>query len=121
MANVLKGIARLRVPAGKAKPSPAIGQALGPLGVNMMEFCKQFNARSEKFVDDVPMRVRLNAYEVQTHAHYACAALVVGCPSHTPLFATTMDILLLLLLLLLFPPPSHTPPPHSLLHTGSLL
>lgn len=39
MASI-KGIVRLIVPAGSAKPSPAIGQALGPLGVNMMEFCK---------------------------------------------------------------------------------
>jgi large subunit ribosomal protein L11 len=36
----IKGITRITVPAGVAKPSPAIGQALGPLGVNMMEFCK---------------------------------------------------------------------------------
>ena len=36
----IKGITRITVPAGIAKPSPAIGQALGPLGVNMMEFCK---------------------------------------------------------------------------------
>ena len=40
MAAKIKGTARLLVPAGQAKPSPAIGQALGPLGVNMMEFCK---------------------------------------------------------------------------------
>jgi hypothetical protein len=39
MASI-KGITRITVPAGIAKPSPAIGQALGPLGVNMMEFCK---------------------------------------------------------------------------------
>jgi len=40
MSGPVKGVARLLVPAGGAKPSPAIGQALGPLGVNMMEFCK---------------------------------------------------------------------------------
>lgn len=39
MASI-KGITRITVPAGVAKPSPSIGQALGPLGVNMMEFCK---------------------------------------------------------------------------------
>jgi large subunit ribosomal protein L11 len=39
MASV-KGVARILVAAGSAKPSPALGQALGPLGVNMMEFCK---------------------------------------------------------------------------------
>ena len=40
MSKVVKGMTRLRVFAGKAAPTPAIGQALGPLGVNMMEFCK---------------------------------------------------------------------------------
>ena len=47
MSLVVKGTARLRLIAGKAQPSPAIGQALGPLGVNMVEFCKQFNSRSQ--------------------------------------------------------------------------
>lgn len=60
MASVT-GIARLRVLAGAAKPSPAIGQALGPLGVNMMEFCKLFNERTSQFVDTAPMRVHLTA------------------------------------------------------------
>ena len=46
MSLVVKGTARLRLIAGKAQPSPAIGQALGPLGVNMVEFCKQFNDRT---------------------------------------------------------------------------
>jgi large subunit ribosomal protein L11 len=52
----------LRVPAGSAKPGPAIGQALGPLGINMAEFCKQFNEKSEKvYKKDIPLRVRLHA------------------------------------------------------------
>ena len=46
MARLL-GKARLVVEAGGAKPSPKIGQALGPLAVNMMEFCKQFNGRTQ--------------------------------------------------------------------------
>lgn len=48
--------------AGNAKPSPKIGQALGPLGINMMQFCKEFNDRTQEFNPDVPMRVLLNAY-----------------------------------------------------------
>uniref|UniRef100_A0A7S2VBS7 Large ribosomal subunit protein uL11m n=1 Tax=Entomoneis paludosa TaxID=265537 RepID=A0A7S2VBS7_9STRA len=53
---------KLRVAAGNAKPGPAIGQALGPLGVNMAEFCKQFNAATEPlFHKDVPLSVTLNA------------------------------------------------------------
>jgi large subunit ribosomal protein L11 len=54
---------KLRVPAGAAKPGPAIGQALGPLGINMAEFCKQFNEKSEAmgYAKDVPLSVRLHA------------------------------------------------------------
>lgn len=48
---------RLRVPAGSAKPGPAIGQALGPLGINMMEFCKKFNEETKNIVQDTPMPV----------------------------------------------------------------
>lgn len=55
----VKGKARLLALAGQAKPSPQIGQALGPLGVNMMEFCKQFNAKTESFKETALMRVRL--------------------------------------------------------------
>lgn len=62
----IKGFARLRVPAGVAKPSPAIGQALGPLGVNMMEFCRQFNARTTTFKEDIPLRVKVFAKEDRT-------------------------------------------------------
>jgi large subunit ribosomal protein L11 len=52
----------LRVPAGAAKPGPAIGQALGPLGINMAEFCKQFNEKTEPIYErDVPLQVRLHA------------------------------------------------------------
>jgi len=52
---------RLIVPAAKAKPSPAIGQSLGAVGVNMMKFCKEFNARTTQYKDEVPMRVKLTA------------------------------------------------------------
>lgn len=53
---------RLRVPAGSAKPGPAIGQALGPLGINMAQFCKEFNEASEAMYErDTPLRVELRA------------------------------------------------------------
>lgn len=45
----------MRVPAGTAKPGPAIGQALGPLGINMMEFCKKFNEETKHIVQNTPM------------------------------------------------------------------
>jgi large subunit ribosomal protein L11 len=53
---------RLRVPSAAAKPGPAIGQALGPLGVNMAQFCKEFNEKSETLYErDTPLRVELRA------------------------------------------------------------
>lgn len=57
---------RLRVAAGAAKPGPAIGQALGPLGLNMAEFCKQFNDRTKDYVKDVPLPVILSAFSNRT-------------------------------------------------------
>lgn len=51
---------RLRIGANNAKPGPAIGQALGPLGLNMAEFCKQFNEVTKDFEKDVPIPVDLS-------------------------------------------------------------
>src|SRR5215475_1014369 len=48
MAKKIQAYVKLQVPAGKANPSPPIGPALGQQGVNIMEFCKQFNARTQK-------------------------------------------------------------------------
>jgi large subunit ribosomal protein L11 len=62
----IKGVARVLVAAGSAKPSPALGQALGPLGVNMMEFCKDFNAKTSALKTSAVMRVRLTAFEDRT-------------------------------------------------------
>jgi large subunit ribosomal protein L11 len=62
----VKGIVRLRVLAGKASPSPAIGQALGPLGVNMMEFCRAFNDRTQKHIENTPLPVVLTAFADRT-------------------------------------------------------
>ena len=58
---------RLRVPAAAARPGPAIGQALGPLGVNMAQFCKEFNEKSEALYErDTPLRVELRAMSDRT-------------------------------------------------------
>ena len=48
MAKELKSLVKLQIPAGKANPAPPVGPALGQHGVNIMEFCKQFNARTQK-------------------------------------------------------------------------
>ena len=54
MAKKVIGTLKLQVPAGKANPSPPIGPALGQRGINIMEFCKQFNARSQEIEPGAP-------------------------------------------------------------------
>eukprot|EP01016_Furgasonia_blochmanni_P036161 TRINITY_DN4090_c0_g2_i4.p1 TRINITY_DN4090_c0_g2~~TRINITY_DN4090_c0_g2_i4.p1 ORF type:complete len:169 (-),score=32.83 TRINITY_DN4090_c0_g2_i4:241-747(-) len=58
----------LRVLAGVAKPNPKMGQSLGPLGINMMQFCKDFNAVTGHIRPDVPLRVVLTAYQDRSFA-----------------------------------------------------
>lgn len=65
--SALKRLVKLLVPAGAAKPGPAIGQSLGPLGINMAEFCKDFNAKTANYVNDVPIPVVMFAYENRTY------------------------------------------------------
>ncbi|MDP1570706.1 MAG: 50S ribosomal protein L11 [Vicinamibacterales bacterium] len=48
MAKKIQGMVKLQIPAGKATPAPPVGTALGPHGVNIMDFCKAFNARTAK-------------------------------------------------------------------------
>ena len=48
MAKRIKAVVRLQIPAGKANPAPPIGTALGPHGVNIMMFCKEYNARTQE-------------------------------------------------------------------------
>ena len=58
---------KLRVPAGAARPGPAIGQALGPLGINMADFCKQFNDQTQDVYErETPLSVRLAALSDRT-------------------------------------------------------
>ena len=53
---------KLQVPAGKANPAPPIGTALGPQGVNIMEFCKQFNAQTQQLEKGLPIPVVITVY-----------------------------------------------------------
>ena len=53
---------KLQVPAGSANPSPPIGPALGQQGVNIMEFCKQFNAQTQKLEKGLPIPVIITVY-----------------------------------------------------------
>src|SRR5437879_11861546 len=57
MAKKVQGYIKLQVPAGSANPSPPIGPALGQQGVNIMEFCKQFNAQTQKIEKGLPIPV----------------------------------------------------------------
>mmetsp|Transcript_5711 Transcript_5711/g.16869 ORF Transcript_5711/g.16869 Transcript_5711/m.16869 type:complete len:173 (-) Transcript_5711:24-542(-) len=66
MSAAVKAVIRLRCPAGTAKAGPAIGQALGPHGLNMMEFVKEFNAATQKMEPDTPVPVVLTAYANRT-------------------------------------------------------
>ena len=62
MAKKVQGYVKLQVPAGSANPSPPIGPALGQQGVNIMEFCKQFNAQTQKLEKGLPIPVVITVY-----------------------------------------------------------
>src|SRR3954462_8461259 len=62
MAKKIVGLIKLNVPAGKANPSPPIGPALGQRGLNIMEFCKAFNAQTQKVEPGLPLPVVITAY-----------------------------------------------------------
>ena len=62
MAKKIEGYIKLQVPAGKATPSPPIGPALGQRGVNIMEFCKAFNAATDKMDKGTPLPTIITVY-----------------------------------------------------------
>src|SRR5438067_2442604 len=62
MAKKIVGFVKLQVPAGKANPSPPIGPALGQRGLNIMEFCKAFNAQTQGVEPGLPLPVVITAY-----------------------------------------------------------
>ncbi len=62
MAKKIVGYVKLQVPAGKANPSPPIGPALGQRGLNIMEFCKAFNAQTQGVEPGLPIPVVITAY-----------------------------------------------------------
>ncbi len=63
MAKKIVGYVKLQVPAGQANPSPPIGPALGQRGLNIMEFCKAFNAASQKMEPGSPVPVVITAFQ----------------------------------------------------------
>jgi large subunit ribosomal protein L11 len=62
MAKKIQALIKLQVKAAEANPAPPIGPALGQHGVNIMEFCKQFNARTQEFEKGLPLPVIITAY-----------------------------------------------------------
>ena len=63
MAKKVTGYLKLQVPAGAANPSPPIGPALGQRGLNIMEFCKAFNAKTAQMEKGMPIPVIITAYQ----------------------------------------------------------
>jgi large subunit ribosomal protein L11 len=66
MAKKVIGFIKLQIPAGKANPSPPVGPALGQRGLNIMEFCKAFNAATQKMEVGMPIPVIITAYADRT-------------------------------------------------------
>ncbi len=66
MAKKIYGYINLQVPAGQANPSPPIGPALGQRGLNIMEFCKQFNAKSKDMEQGAPVPVKITVFSDRT-------------------------------------------------------
>jgi large subunit ribosomal protein L11 len=62
MAKKIIGFIKLQVPAGKANPSPPIGPALGQRGLNIMQFCKEFNAQTQGMEPGMPIPVEITAF-----------------------------------------------------------
>ena len=62
MAKKITGYIKLQIPAGKANPSPPVGPALGQRGVNIMEFCKAFNAETQSLEAGMPIPVVITVY-----------------------------------------------------------
>ena len=62
MAKKIDGYIKLQIPSGQANPSPPVGPALGQKGVNIMEFCKAFNASTQKLEQGMPIPVVITVY-----------------------------------------------------------
>ncbi|MBI4968561.1 MAG: 50S ribosomal protein L11 [Rhodospirillales bacterium] len=66
MAKKVVGYIKLQIPAGKANPSPPVGPALGQRGLNIMEFCKAFNAATQQLEPGMPIPVVITAFSDRT-------------------------------------------------------
>ena len=64
MAKKIEGYIKLQIPAGKANPSPPVGPALGQRGLNIMQFCKEFNAATQQLEPGMPIPVVITAFRI---------------------------------------------------------
>jgi large subunit ribosomal protein L11 len=92
MAKKITGYIKLQVPAGKANPSPPIGPALGQRGLNIMDFCKAFNAQTQSIEPGTPIPVVISVYADRTfsfvtktppNTHFLKKAAGIGKGSQT--------------------------------------
>ena len=93
MAKEIIGLIKLQVPAGAANPSPPIGPALGQRGLNIMEFCKQFNAKTGNMEKGTPIPVVITAFsdrsftfitKMPPNSYYIKKAIKIEHGSKTP-------------------------------------
>ena len=75
MAKKVTGFLKLQVPAGAANPSPPIGPALGQRGLNIMEFCKAFNAQTQKMEKGIPIPVVITTYHDRSFTILTASAI----------------------------------------------
>ena len=68
MAKKIAGYIKLQIPAGQANPSPPVGPALGQRGVNIMEFCKAFNAQTQQMEQGMPIPVQITVFQDKSFA-----------------------------------------------------
>src|SRR5207244_12332773 len=85
MAKKIQTTIKLQLPAGKATPAPPVGTALGPHGVNIMDFCKQFNAKTAKEPDGMIFTVLVTVYTDRTFT------FILKTPTSTDLLKYTAN------------------------------
>ena len=69
MAKKIESYIKLHIPAGQANPSPPVGPALGQAGLNIMEFCKAFNASTQGMEQGMPIPVKITVFSDKSFAH----------------------------------------------------
>ena len=79
MAKKIDGYVRLEVPAGAANPSPPVGPALGQAGLNIMEFCKAFNAATQDLEANAPIPTTITVYQDKSFSFITIKPVALDC------------------------------------------